>query len=268
MKIQMILIAILTIFNQAVFAQFAQDRLFASYAYYHQFSATEEPALDSVVLHIDLKNQTALYHNISFENRKNGPAKVEESDFGTVVSHEISFADGKGYPLYTDYNKKAVYERKITIASNQKKAYIVEDKKAVIRWRLSQEFKTIGQFKCQKAMGTFRGRTYIAWFDRSIPVPIGPWKLHGLPGLIIEVEDESGQVGFALTNLAFPSPYDSPIKQPNMSELISLNEYLEIERQIAENYIDYMKSKLPRGARVEVTSVSKTLGLEKDYGFE
>jgi len=49
---------------------------------------------------------------------------------------------------------------------------------------------------CQKAEGDFRGRHYIAWFSNKILIPDGPWKLCGLPGLILEAYDEKKTVYF------------------------------------------------------------------------
>ena len=43
--------------------------------------------------------------------------------------------------------------------------------------------------QCQKALGEFRGRKYIAWFTSDIPLSDGPWKFCGLPGLILAVQD-------------------------------------------------------------------------------
>ena len=54
-------------------------------------------------------------------------------------------------------------------------------------WSISPEQKKILGYTCQKAMCNFRGRTYEAWFTTEIPVKDGPWKFHGLPGLILEV---------------------------------------------------------------------------------
>lgn len=37
-------------------------------------------------------------------------------------------------------------------------------------------------FKCKSATAEFRGRKYKVWYTMEIPIPIGPWKLGGLPG--------------------------------------------------------------------------------------
>ncbi len=58
-----------------------------------------------------------------------------------------------------------------------------------IAWELVDEHKKILSYSCQKAIGTFRGRTYEAWFTTKIPIKEGPYKFTGLPGLILEIND-------------------------------------------------------------------------------
>jgi len=69
-------------------------------------------------------------------------------------------------------------------------------------WQLkSAEKKTIGGYKCSLAMGSYAGRTYKVWYTTEISVSDGPWKFRGLPGLILEVEDLSGEYFYTCTKI-------------------------------------------------------------------
>lgn len=56
-------------------------------------------------------------------------------------------------------------------------------------WKITEDTMTVLNYLCYKATTSFRGREYVAWFTLDIPVNEGPWKLYGLPGLILKVED-------------------------------------------------------------------------------
>lgn len=56
-------------------------------------------------------------------------------------------------------------------------------------WHLTDEEKTIAGHICKKASCSYAGRRYEAWYALDIPVGLGPWKLCGLPGLILEAYD-------------------------------------------------------------------------------
>ncbi|MFW6369975.1 MAG: GLPGLI family protein [Bacteroidota bacterium] len=71
-----------------------------------------------------------------------------------------------------------------------------------IEWTILPQNKQISGYRCQKAIATFRGRTWEAWFTSQIPVSDGPWKFHGLPGLILEVSDDQSHFRFTCIGLS------------------------------------------------------------------
>jgi len=65
-----------------------------------------------------------------------------------------------------------------------------------INWEIKSDTMSISGLKCQKATGYWKGRTYTAWFCPDLPFSYGPWKLNGLPGLILQAYDGKKQVVF------------------------------------------------------------------------
>lgn len=59
---------------------------------------------------------------------------------------------------------------------------------------------TVLGYDCVMAESDYHGRHWKAWFAPEIPVPFGPWKLRGLPGLVLKAEADGG-FSFAATGL-------------------------------------------------------------------
>tara|TARA_R110002049_G_scaffold65035_1_gene170960 strand:+ start:89282 stop:90106 length:825 start_codon:yes stop_codon:yes gene_type:complete len=91
----------------------------------------------------------------------------------------------------------------------------VKDTIPNINWKILDETKKIGKLDCTKATCSFKGRDYTAWFSTSIPLPYGPWKLQGLPGLILEAYDTDKEIYFYFKSIEYPSKKDLKITIPN-----------------------------------------------------
>ena len=68
-----------------------------------------------------------------------------------------------------------------------------------IEWTLGDDTLRIGDYLCQQATTTVRGLTWHVYFTEDIPSSAGPWRLRGLPGLIVRAE--SGVHSFVLTQV-------------------------------------------------------------------
>ena len=68
-------------------------------------------------------------------------------------------------------------------------------------WTMGDSTREVLGYTCQQATADFRGRRWTAWFAMDIPVSDGPWKLGGLPGLILEAYDEGQQHVFTAVGL-------------------------------------------------------------------
>lgn len=63
-------------------------------------------------------------------------------------------------------------------------------------WNFLDGDTTIASYPCKKASMTFRGRSWTVWYAMDIPVGDGPWKLCGLPGLILYAVDSKSDFSF------------------------------------------------------------------------
>ena len=73
-------------------------------------------------------------------------------------------------------------------------------------WVITDETDIILGFPCIKATTNFRGREWIAFFTPDIPVQEGPWKLYGLPGLILKPYDSKRHYFYEAKDINSKSP--------------------------------------------------------------
>jgi GLPGLI family protein len=126
----------------------------------------------------------------------------------------------EGFQYYYKPKKNILYSRDLGFQ-------YVKDTTIDIPWDITEETKKIGKYEVQKATAHFRGRDYTAWFTQEIPVPYGPWKLVGLPGLILEAYDTNKEIYWYFKNIEYPTKQTyllQPIDNPN-SSWISFEEF-------------------------------------------
>jgi GLPGLI family protein len=105
--------------------------------------------------------------------------------------------------------------------------------KNIQNWKLTDEKKKVKDLNLQKATTNWGGRNWIAWFTSDIPFQEGPYKFHGLPGLIVELYDDQNNYKFEL------------VKTQKLTKTYS-NQYISymIEQSVPMNEEKYTVTKL------------------------
>ncbi len=158
----------------------------------------------------------------------------------------VYYNDQEGDVVYKDFENKTLIAREI----NKFKPYIITEPFNIKKeWKFSDSTKLIGKFKCKKAVTTFRGREFEAWYTEEIPPSNGPWKLDGLPGLILEAQSKDKNFKFSFEGIEFLIQDTSLIKPPTSGIKIALLDYRKeiqkIENQRIQKLEDNNHSGLP-----------------------
>ena len=112
-----------------------------------------------------------------------------------------------------------------SIDGNITEMFLVEETIPPQEWTIFPDTMTVLNYLCFKATTTFRGRNYIAWFTPDIPINEGPWKIYGLPGLILRLEDEDGL--FVHEAIGLTSHAERPIAMQDDAYTRATNEQLQ-----------------------------------------
>jgi GLPGLI family protein len=190
-----------------------------------------------------------------------------QARFEEVVSKNSElyryYIDEEGQLVYKNWQKNFLVYREIF----EDKACIVnEPNLPKINWEIKKETKKIGRFNCQKAIAEFRGRTYEAWFTLEIPVPTGPWKLHGLPGLILEAYDSDKEFQYFFQSIEAPLQDTSKLSMlPKTGKVISLKDYPMFCEEEAIARKRRVESKAAARGQTVIVTLSKLPNQEIKY---
>jgi GLPGLI family protein len=79
---------------------------------------------------------------------------------------------------------------RITVVEKKRKIYQTTDTTQFYKWELFDDTKIVAGFLCRSAL-TFRNQTdsVIAWYTTEIPGSFGPGWFTGLPGIVLELQD-------------------------------------------------------------------------------
>ena len=203
-------------------------------------------------LHLIAQNKSLFI--VSNGNLESG---VTQKDFDIKVVQKAV----EGYTVM-DKSKDSLKSKKAIIYNT----YLVYETIPVFKWDFdNNETKKIGDYICKKATTTFRGRNYIAWYTLDFPTQFGPWKFNSLPGLILEVYDETDRFHWVVLKI---KPSNNEIEFPKDESkyaIIDLKKYVELRY---DSPLTSNNAKLPRGAYLVTTFKGNRNDIEIKFEWE
>lgn len=111
--------------------------------------------------------------------------------------------------------------------------FLYEEDVPAVQWEITDEKKNVCGWTCRQAIGSFRGRFYYAWFADQLPSSAGPWKLGGLPGIILALEDSEARMRIEATRVEMN---DGDILKTDYPYIkVSRSQYMTLLEQIQKD---------------------------------
>jgi hypothetical protein len=133
------------------------------------------------------------------------------------------------------------------------------------QWIIGSDTIRILSYLCRKAVCQFYGRIWTAWFAPNIPINAGPWKLSGLPGLILKASDNRNHYVFECIGIEeFQKKKQPIIVSKEHAVNCSRKEYAQVQKRF---YNDMANTLVSIGMSIRLTNdqgkVVETLGTQK-----
>nr|WP_297307428.1 GLPGLI family protein [uncultured Flavobacterium sp.] len=208
-------------------------------SYTQSLNINETVKTDFILTIIDKKK--SLYQEVPNNNKEN--VNEISSEKGTTMNY---FIESVSYDIYTNLDSKKILINDYIGEKN----YIIEENLYPFTWEITSETKKISNYNCIKAKTKFRGRQYEIWFTEEIPTQLGPWKMNGLPGLILELYDKDRLIIIRATKINKEEVHvnkQNIIERIEKGKKISIKEYKKLYKEHTQELFNQMSAKMPAG---------------------
>lgn len=167
-----------------------------------------------------------------------------ESMFKTYYSEEEDPGPGRGRRRWGFFggNEGEMYRnftdmRYVNSREFEGKRYLIKGNIEQTPWKVTGVTRDIGGYPCMQAIydDSLEQRALTAWFTPSIPVAAGPSIYGQLPGLIMALDINNGEMVFRPVTISFEAPEEKALEEPKRGKDITDEEFEKMQRErIAE----------------------------------
>lgn len=195
---------------------------------YKAKKGSDSLTIEEMLLQIDWSEKESIFKS---NNRiKHDSLIAEINKLGNSQAGNSLVSALPKYDINTTIHKK-IKKNKLTISESIADKWYSTDFTFPTTWFLENDVKTIHSYKCKKAKISFGGRIWHAWYAPEIPFQDGPYKFHGLPGLILEIYSEDGDYSFTTSGIIHSEAQIIPVKSVTLSK----EQLLRLKQLIAKD---------------------------------
>lgn len=179
------------------------------------------------------KVYSTLYFTPFQSKYEDSEEKAEPEDEGYSWRKEV-------YMVNRDFRTNRVFDIMTLLGKN----YVIEDSLYAPEWKIMNDMKEVAGHVCMNASwnDTLKQQHILVWFALDMPVPAGPERLSGLPGIILEADINDGALTITANRIQLKkleNELDLPkkIKGKHITEeeyQAKIKEHLEQKRKAEE----------------------------------
>lgn len=251
---------------------FCNNVLGTDYRATYDFEFTKD-SINSIegkdILYLELSKNNSFcfsyytYYTDSLKNTPNGRAlwrKLFSAAIAKEGTNTTSFPHKRSTFMVTKSYTSDTVLIKDLIDSN---IYQYNTTKNEFVWQLCDSTKKISGFEAYKATCNYHGRRWVVWYTPEIPFSDGPWVFCGLPGLILEAQDEEHLFTFRLVGLRS----GQELKKDWLSEgeKIDRISFLKKKYRYLKNLTSIFNAEMGTNIRESNNDTRYLYGLEPDF---
>ena len=170
-----------------------------------------------------------LYSNVEAEEDETVSLEEEGHGHRFMIKRMAPVSD----IIYANTESMQIVEKK----EFMDKVFLIKDSLNNANWKLTGEMKEVSGMNCMKAEYIpAEGDTSVifAWFTPEIPVASGPAGYGGLPGLIVFLDKNDGQMQITLSNIVMRDVTADEIVEPTKGKVVTQEEFRTMRRKKME----------------------------------
>lgn len=170
------------------------------------------------------KTKKLLYFNTEASLFKNDDVSDKEEVIENESEGMVIKMQEPNQLVFTDIVNKKQLEQKEFMT----RQFLIEREIGKEKWKFTGNSKTVLGYNCQEAALEKDDKKTKVWFTPEIPVSVGPTKFAGLPGLILAVDINDGEVTIEAVKIEAGKVDKSLLQKPKKGKKVSDVEFKKI----------------------------------------